>query len=357
MAKQNDGRYKSKVVVGHRGDGTPIVKWISGKTKKELERNRQRVLAEYRDGVSADARNVLAMEWIYEYFDTIISAHQKPSTAHDIRREIDRYILPYLKDKQLRAVTFLDIERIVAGLEGKCRSLIVNVTGVLRRSFSAACAQGIIDRDPTAAVKTRLPPRKRNRAFTPDEILKLKQNFSERATEPLMIGLLFYTGMRRGEMLGLQWRDVDFKAGVIHVRRDFDYKTGDVDRLKTANARRDIPIVPELREILMEYRGVGEAFVVHAPSDPAHALPQKTFQRRWAAVKALTAPDVTPRTFRDNYATILYDGGVDLLTASKAMGHADPATMMKFYTDIERSRKVERGADAVRDAFAKKSWQ
>ena len=320
--------------------------------QKELEENRRRVLEEYRDGVSADGRNIDAMDWVYSYYDDILSSHKKESTAKDIRREIDNYINPYLKDKQLKAVTFLDIQRIVTGLEGRSRSMYINVLGVLRHSFAAAVAQGLIDKDPTAAVKPKLPKQKRNRAFTDEERAIIEELLSERSKEPLLLGLLYFTGMRRGEVLGLQWRDVDFADNVIHVRRDFDYRLRAVDGLKTTNARRDIPLVPALREILSESRGVGKAFVVSAPTDPGKALPESTYRRKWNTIREAIAPDVTARTFRDNFATVMYDAGVDVLTAAKAMGHASPTTTLNIYTDIERSRKVQRGADAIRGAFS-----
>lgn len=356
MGKQADGRYRSKVVVGKRADGRNIVKWIQGTTKKELEQNRQRILAEYRDGVASERRNVLATDWIYQYFDHSIAPGQKPATAEDIRSQIDRYIFPHLRDKQLRAISLADIQSCVNACAGKCRSIHTNVMGVLRRSFAAAVAEGYIDRDVTAACVVRLPERRHNRAFTPEEMAILKRNVAERKIEPLLTALLFYTGMRRGELIGLQWKEVDLKNDVIRVRRDFDWKENVLDTLKTPNAKRDIPIVPELREILEENKGPREGFVVHAPTDPMKALPEATYKRRWKAVRELIgAEDVTARTFRNNFATVLYDAGVDVLTASRAMGHADPSTTLKIYTDIERSRKVKKGAAQVKAAFAEKT--
>ena len=351
MKKQKDGRYKSAVVVGHRADGTPIKKYISGTTRRELEDERQRVLIKYRDGEAANAAPVLAMDWIYRYFDTAIAPNQKPQTAHDIRGQIKRYIEPHIQDKQLRAVTYFDVQDIMNGVSAKGHTLVGNIKSILKRTFAAAYAQGYIPRDPTASLVTRLPQRRSNRAFTDDEILVLKKNLAERRTEPLLLALLFYTGMRRGEVIGLQWKDVDLKGDVIHVTQDFDYKTNALDRLKTANARRDIPIVPALKETLKEHQGIGNSFVVHSPRDPGKPLCEATLKRKWEKVRALVGEDVTTRTFRNNFATVMYDAGVDVLTAAKAMGHADPTTTLRIYTDLERSRKVQRGREDLKKIF------
>lgn len=353
MKKSNSKRYKGKVVIGTRPDGTKVIKWASAKTKKELQEKMQAIKSKYRDGNDSVDSDMFAMDFIYRYFDVVIASNQKPQTSKDQRRQIEKYIEPYLRDKLLRAVSFFDLQECANGVKDKGRTLQSNVANILRRCFSAACAQGYITRDVSAALSVRLPQRKHNRAFTEEERRRIEKSIAERDTEPLLLGVLYYTGMRRGEVLGLQWRDVDLNNGVIHVRRDFDFKTNMLDKVKTINAERDIPIVDELGGLLREYRGIGEAFVVSSPTDPGKPLCEKTFNRRWKAIKKLVGEDVTTRTFRNNFATVMYDSGIDVLSAAAAMGHADPSTTLGIYTDLERSRKVRDGNEAIRRIFTK----
>ena len=263
-------RYKGKVVIGTKPDGTKVQKWASGKTKRELQDNLQKIKAMYRDGLDTADSDIFASDFICRYFDTAIAPNQKPQTSKDLRRQIKLYIEPYLKDKRLKAVTFFDLQECVNGLSGKGRTLISNVANVLRRCFSAACAMGYIPRDISAGLCVRLPLRKHNRALTDEERHAIEGAIERRDTEPLLLGVLYYTGMRRGEVLGLQWRDVDFEEGVIHVCRDFDFKTNSIDTLKTKNAERDIPIVHELEALLREYRGIGHQSWLHRQSLRSH---------------------------------------------------------------------------------------
>jgi integrase len=349
----NKTRYKNKVVIGVRPDGTKVKKWASGSTKKELQENLLKITEKYRDGTDPEGANVFAMDFIYSYFDTFIAPNQKPQTSKDIRRQIKLYIEPQLKDKLLRAVTVFDLQECINGMNGKCRTLISNVANVLKRCFSSACAQGYIPRDISAGLVVRLPQREHNRALTDEERHAIESAIGRRDTEPLLLGVLYYTGMRRGEVLGLQWRDVDLDEGVIHVRRDFDFKTNAIDTLKTKNAERDIPIVHQLEALLREYRGIGEAFVVSSPKDPGKPLCEATLKRKWKKIRALVGDDVTTRTFRNNFATVLYDAGIDVLTASAAMGHADPSTTLAIYTDLKRSRKVKDGNETIKGIFSR----
>lgn len=109
----------------------------------------------------------------------------------------------------------------------------------------------------------------------------------------------------------------------------------------------------ELEALLREYRGIGEAFVVSSPTDPGKPLCEATLRRKWKAIQALVGDDVKTRTFRNNFATVLYDAGVDVLTAAAAMGHADPSTTLGIYTDLKRSRKVKNGNETIKGIFTK----
>lgn len=350
MKKQKDGRYKSKVIVGKRQDGSNITKYITGRTKKELEANRQKVIAEYRDGVTAEAAP-LAVDWVQKYFDVQMRPYQKPSVAKGVQAHISKYILPPLADKQLKAVSAFDLQAIMNSVEGMSKTLVSVVKQVLQGAFSSAYSQGIIPRDVSTSLYCRPGAPQKRRALTDEELSIVRESLSNRLTEPLLLHLLFYTGMRRGEICGLKWGDVDLRAGVIHVRRDLDLNTGKEDTVKTAAGVRDIPIPPPLAEILREYKGLDNVYVLQSKNGKAWCL--RTWTRHYAKIKALL-PDVTAHYFRHNYATLLYDAGIDVLTASRILGHSDPRTTMSIYTDLERSRKVAAGKVAVRGAFEKK---
>lgn len=351
MKRQADGRFKTKVVVGTRADGTKVVKWITGKTKRELEERRQAVLIRCRDGAAEQRTSVMTMEWIYRWFDAVAAPGMSETVAAQKRRRIETYIEPYLKDKQLRAVTAIDLQEILNACD-KGHTVVVQITSVLKNAFRTAYAQGFIPRDVSAALISRPKPYHSRRALTDEESAIIEQDLSERLTEPLMLGLFYYTGMRRGEVLGLMWSDINFKDGVIHVRRSLDFNRG-IGKLKTPAAERDIPVGAELMEILRENRGVGNTFVVRSVRS-GKALSESSFKNKWRKIEALLGTDeVTPHYFRHNYATRLYDAGVDVLTAAKTLGHADPTTTLKIYTDLDRSRKVKAGKEVVKAAFKK----
>lgn len=354
MKKQKDGRYKSRVVVGKRRDGTNIVKYISGKTKKELEEARQRVLAEYRDGAVPDNKYLLANDYIMRWYDTCAAPKMKKTVADQKRRRIEIYIEPWLRDKALKAVSAFDLQEIVNAVD-KGRTVQQNVISVLRGAFRAAYSQGLTERDITASLRVRLRAHTARRAFTEYESKGIEENLSERRTEPLIVSLLYYAGMRRGEMLALRWSDVDLKSEVLHVTKSLNFQTGAIEGTKTAAGVRDIPICAELNAILAERQGIGNTLIIQG--ERGRPIKEMAFRRRWAHIQREIFDgneEITPHYFRHNYATRLYDAGVDVLTASKVLGHSDPATTLRIYTDISNSRRVSDGSEAVKRAFENK---
>ncbi|HWQ97444.1 MAG TPA: site-specific integrase [Clostridia bacterium] len=187
------------------------------------------------------------------------------------------------------------------------------------------------------------------------------QTIIENHQDGLLVALLYYTGLRRGEALGLRWSDINFPARTLRVERDIDFVTGDVGTVKTATSVRTVPIPDALMSMLQEHRQIGKGYIIRAPRS-GEFWSQATFIRRWRLIQAAlleAAPSIendgkgsilTPHYFRHNYASILYCAGADVLTAQKYLGHAAPATTLRIYTHLadETQMKV---AEKVRRAF------
>ena len=347
--KQRDGRYRTRVTVGRDALGNAIVKYVSGRTKKELAANRDELLRRYATGAEA-RRDILAEDFLRTYYSAECAPHRKAATQRDQLSQIARFVLPTLAGRQLRAITAFDLARVMTGCADRCATIVSFIRGFLRGAFASAYAQGIIDRDPAAALTAKPRAKATRRALTDAERSAIEALIAERGESALLAGLLYYTGLRRGEALGLQWRDVDLRGGVIRVERDVDYKIGGVDGLKTPAARREVPVCPELHALLSEYRGVGSAYVLHG-ADPSHWMHESTFRRRWGAIRERVGSELTPHYLRHNYATVLYDAGVDVLAAARILGHSDPAVTMRIYVEISRLRRVRDGMQTARSAF------
>lgn len=362
MAKQKDGRYRAKITVGHTEDGKPVVKYASGRTKKELEANKEELRRTYIAGQCRVPRNALFGPYAAEWY----AAYKKPNLSKSSRNTyasvFNVHILPEFANRQLRAITAADLQLFLNSKAGMSVSSLGYMHSILRSVFQRAYADGVIDRDPTVGLQ-KLPAKKESRrALTAQERAAALAVGAEHKDGILLL-LLYYTGMRVGEVLGLQWRDIDFTEKMIHVRRDMDFKAGELGNLKSGCSRRDIPMPEPLRDALMAIRGVGSTAVIQSQQTHTH-LPESTYRRMWARLmRAMYAYDtsiesadgksvLTAHYFRHNYATMLYDADVDILSAQRFLGHADAKTTLSIYAHLSQG-KEDKNAAKVRGIFEK----
>lgn len=363
MAKQKDGRYRAKITVGRDADGNPIVKYVSGRTKKELEAAKEELKKRYVGGVEVQ-REVTFEQYATEWYEI----YKKPNISYSSQKTYESifngHILPELGERRMQAITANDLQTLLNKKHGLGLSTIGIIKSIIANVFVKAYAQGIIDRDPSAGLTRPAAKEKNKRRALTDAETKAVLKVADKHPDGLILKVLYYTGMRLGEACGLQWRDVDFKTRTISVRRDVDFKTGCIGDVKTKYSIRDIPIPPQLHESLYPLRGLNNAFVL--PARDGRPWRETPLRKVWIGLmKAVYATDdsiesreteegrasiLTAHYFRHNYATVLYYAGVDVLTAQRYLGHANAQTTIDIYTHLNEE-KAHKDADKLRNYF------
>ena len=370
--KQKSGLYRTKVKIGVDKDGKDVVKWISGKTKRELEEARTKIIEYYIDGAERPADRLFgdyAIEWYQLRKKPFVSLSQQNA----YRTMLNRHILPELGDRNLRAIRAADLQRLINRFESASASQITMALSCLRGIFGAAYADRILDADPTARLsKPTHTPAKEKRALTDEERERIERVI---ATEPdsSYLAILYFTGMRPGEARGLQWGDIDWEQGMIHVQRDLDSVTGRTGSLKTAAADRYVPLVPQLRDYLTPKRGLPSAPVVASANGKplcsasatrtwlrlmyacglADDLPKGATRYPDGDARALYKAHITPHALRHNFITMCWEHGMDVQLVAKIVGHADIKVTMAIYTHLNKGH-IAAAADQVAQMFGAK---
>jgi len=201
----------------------------------------------------------------------------------------------------------------------------------------------------------------RKAVLTPDEVARLLAAARDDLDKGVYYAAPFLMGTRPSEQLGLMWDDVDFEANLIRIRRA-QMRYGALSEMtKTEAGRRDIPMSPMLREMLLAWRvrcprKDGELHrVFPAPGAPrAWPLPREggggplvygSFRKRyWApTLKRLGLPPVTPHSARHSFISTLQAQGVEVGLVAKLAGHKSAVVTLSHYTHAMRG-----GDDAVK---------
>lgn len=369
--KQKSGLYRTKVKIGVDKNGNDVVKWISGKTKRELEEARAQIIEYYIDGAERPDDRLFG-DYAVEWYQLRKKPFVSPSQQGAYRTMLNRHVLPEFGDRNLRAIRAADLQRFLNTFAHASASQITMALSVLHGVFGAAFADRILDADPTVRLQRPVhTPPKEKRALTPTERANIERTIAVHPHSEYL-AVLYYTGMRPGEARGLQWGDIDWDENMIHVQRDLDFVTGEYGSLKTRAADRYIPIVPPLREYLFPRRGVAEAPVVSSGNGKPLSVTSAT--RLWLTLmheSDMTVPIevgevnysrgrelrgkvraiITPHVLRHNFITMCWDMGMDVQLVAKIVGHSDINVTMAIYTHLDKTH-VSRAADQLSAMFS-----
>jgi integrase len=197
-------------------------------------------------------------EYFTDWLTTYANAHCKPSTAKDYRQALERHIFPSFGPQPLNEVTRIDVKRLIASLVTKKlkKQTIHNILTPFKEGYHHAIDDGVVSLNPVSnmgrLIKVKEDCRSHISPLTTQEVQALLQ--STQTVLPSFYPLLLCalrTGMREGELLGLQWGDIDFQNRFIEVRRGI-VRT-QVSSTKTHKIRR-IDMSPQLLQTLRQLK-------------------------------------------------------------------------------------------------------
>lgn len=207
---------------------------------------------------------------------------------------------------------------------------------VYNHIFSYAVEQGYVLFNPVRDLK--VPdglPKKKVSAPPQDEIEKVKT--STDCTFGMFAYWAMYTGMRRGELLALEWSDVDIKKRRIKITKSL-YHENNKPVVKEPKTKKSIGEVPILDTLLAKIKPQKRGLVF--PNENYQHLTETQFQRQWELYCKETGITSTPHQFRHAYATMLFEAGIPPEEMQILLRHAQLSTTMDIYTDIREQKKT-----------------
>jgi integrase len=263
------------------------------------------------------------LEFSRKWFDVYVKNNNKPSEITNKESALRVHLLPYFGKKELDKISNLDIENFKAkeisgGLANKS---INNLLIVLNKCLATSEEWGAINRKPRIKL-LKVQPQKFDH-LSEDEANALLKNSSGRLHEMILIALK--TGMRYGEIIALDWEDLDFSIKKITVRHGI--ARGVMGSTKS-NKSREIPMADSIAELLIKrYKSKGLLFVPDHDNYLTYNLGLKELNR---ACKQAGIRKVAWHVLRHTFASHLAQNGVSLKVIQELLGHASITTTMRY---------------------------
>lgn len=243
IRKRKDGRWEGRYTAGHDPvTGKQIFKNVLGKTQAEVKEKLKKALEESQKVDFTKTGKYTVTQWMNEWYKNVAKITARASSHQTYRGYIDNHITPNIGKLPLEKLTTMDLQKFYRKLMAKGRverieaehqpkglsaKTVRNINQVISSAMDFAAAQKIISENPCKAVALPKVEHKEMKTIPTEQL----QAFLTEAKASVVYEMYYIelaTGLRRGELLGLKWSDIDWKNGIIKVKRQIARVDGKV---------------------------------------------------------------------------------------------------------------------------------
>ena len=352
MSKQ----IKERVKIGEEPNGKAIYKWITGYSRQEILKKAAMILLPYNIGENDEKRATPHSPFFNKYLDEWFELYKKPkirlTTLTSYQNVIALHIKPFFEEYRVEEITVNLIQKFYNAHSNMAKSTVRIMSVVIHQVLDLAVEDQYINWNPADSKRLVISGHKKIRAaLHDDEIKDIISNIGcLEVQERLLLAILIFTGMRRGEALGLCWNDINWQKGLIHIERAVTFhnnqpKTGEP---KSKAGTRFVPLDDVLKEVLIPHQKPS-GFII---GDGEKPITERTFSRMWQRIgKKIDLYGATPHIFRHTYITLAASSGIDVKTLQEISGHSDIRMTMETYADMREAKVVE-ARGQIRSVFA-----
>ena len=316
-------------------------RWLRGSSVSEIAEKAFQIGLNY----SSTPATPTFQEYSEKVLTTFKSRSLKNNTLVGYRGYCRNHIYPVFGNMQIGSITPTDIQEYLNGKSDMAHKSLKEHLNYMSQVFEYAIAEGIIKENPAANriivnPSNRVKPRE---AVDPDDFRDIYSNLGElKHGDATVVAFCMFTGMRRGELLGLQRKDID--SEFIHVTKEITYAGRNQPQIdwtgKTANAIRVIPVTDLIRPFIPDCDP--ETYIFGMKDEPPTNMLQV---RAWQRItRTIDMHGSTPHQFRHTFATICNNAGIDLKSTKVILGHSTSYDItIGRYTHAMRSQLLEAG--------------
>jgi integrase len=332
--KRNNWQYK--LVLGYGEDGKPIRKTFYGKSREEAKAKGNKALAELNGQRVSVSPDMKLGDWLMMYINNYKIGTVQDYWIDQLKR-ISRKVPISLQRKKVSDITPIELQKTINDFsKAYSFSYTEKFKIFICGAFREAVENGLCMKNPTNKLFVPPKPEKPRESYTSTEasiILRHINNYKYKIYS-IGAGILLLTGIRRGEMLGLRWSDID--SEILHIRRGVYLQDGrpitEEYRAKTAKSIRSVPLLPEAKKLLDTLPKRGEYIFSNTTGGliEPHNFNRGYFNFLEHINKTEPLRRLTPHCLRHTCATLSLEAGANLRTVQLLLGHTDPKTTAQY---------------------------
>lgn len=349
ISKRKDGRWESRLTHGKRADGRPRRITLYGKTRKDVADQLNEMLNAQNKGVLVAPDQLTFAVYLQKWLAGKQAAGRRESTIAGYTNMVEKHLSPFIGDLRVQKLEPLHLETLYGQLRAKgLGPRMVQLSHViLYNVLKQAKRDGIVFRNVAEQVERPAVTPYEAAIWTGEQVVAFLTGIREHRW------FLFYyfsvtTGMRRGELLGLQWQDIDFEESRLSIRRNLTTAGRKVvmSEPKTRSGRRMLYLTTEALDLLKVHReaqdarssklgekwpGNGHVFVTQIGTTIRPIKMSREFDQLG---KKMGMPRIRLHDLRHTNASLASRQGMPIKLLSERLGHSTPGFTAKTYQHL-----------------------
>jgi integrase len=317
-------------------------KTIYGKTRAEVAEKLAKAVMDRAEGLVFDGSNLRLFEYLERWLADSVRDTVRATTYESYAYLVRTYIVPSLGRIKLKALTPAHVQRFYREKldSGLAPRTVQYLHTLLRKALKQAVKWGLIPRNMTDAVDAPRPAKKETKYFSFEQVKAFLKVALEDRFWALYV-LAFSTGLRRGELLGLRWEDLDLERGVLRVRRSLTPDGKSYNQPKSGKGRRSVQLTTGAVEALERHKmkqdqekaclgslwqeqGLVFPSSIGTPFNPSN-LP---------LLRRAGLPEIRFHDLRHTFATLMFSNGEHPKIVQEILGHAQITLTLDTYSHV-----------------------
>jgi integrase len=336
-------------LLGYDQLGKPIRKSVTAKTRNEVVQKLKKLRRQIEAGVPTPDTALKVSQLFDRWFEDVLRHQVAPSAASNYKTIAVNHILPTLGNKKVADLKVADVDRLLSKKidSGLSSSTVRRIRAVLAQCLDQGIRWSVVSNNVASLSRAPKMVRAEGRTLTPVQAKHFMTSLKDHRNGALY-ALMLSTGLRRGEVLGLMWKDLDVESGVLKVKRQLKREDGVLltSDTKTARSRRSLNLAAPMLAGLLEHeerqkserRALGRSWTnsgyiftstVGTPIEP------RNLNREFKTIcHDAGLGDWHPHELRHSAASLMLAQGVKLQVVSQVLGHASIRMTADVYGHI-----------------------